>query len=135
MAIGNIKKCKLCSNLFEYRGVEFCTECMEKIDEAFVTIRDYVYQFPNASTQEIIDETGVDGRYVNYLLKSGRLKAVARNAGSSCERCGKHTTSGRYCPECAQKLAKVFGIKSNSGGAKSAREATGITMHSFKRDN
>lgn len=127
----SVRKCMLCSTLYEFRGIPYCPDCSIEVDKAFTKIRDYVYEHPNASTREIIEETEVKDTVVNYLIKEGRLKAIARNAFSGCQRCGK-PANGAYCPECEKRLAGALGITPSVAPRDIIpRSGAGSVMHTY----
>lgn len=104
----NVLKCSMCGGIYAPCGLPFCQDCMQRIDEGFVKIRDYVYDNPNAKVAEILEETGVEEKVVSFLIKQGRLKTISVQFSGACERCGRPAAE-RFCPECAAKLHNAFG--------------------------
>lgn len=101
----NVRSCPRCSKLFKHRGYPLCPDCIAKVDDDYITVRDYLYKNPQAGIQEIVDNTEVDYKSVSYLVRTGRLTfADGVDTGVHCESCGANITSGSLCPECVNKF-------------------------------
>ncbi len=97
-------KCKLCKKPFQSMGLQFCPECMKEIDEKYKPVRDYLYEHPNASIEEVSEGTEVSERIILYYLKDGRLSMAKASGLLRCEQCGAAINSGRFCEKCMAKL-------------------------------
>lgn len=103
----NVRSCVLCNRLFKPRGYPYCPDCVTKIDEDYIKVRDYLYKVPTAGVQQVLEETDVDEKRLFYLIRSGRVTfAEGADTGLRCESCGKQISSGTICKECQEKLAK-----------------------------
>lgn len=100
----DIRNCRRCNKIFQYRGSKYCPSCMLELDDVFVRVRDYVYENPNATVMEVSEELKVDENIILEFLKEGRLELVTPGLDYLCERCEKPITTGRFCNECISEL-------------------------------
>ena len=49
----NVKKCRECGGLFQSTGKDICSDCLKKLVDVFVAIRDYLDEHPNAKIPEV----------------------------------------------------------------------------------
>lgn len=118
----NLRNCPVCGKLFVYVTKNMCPDCIKKEEELFDKVRDYLYENPNSSLEEVNKATGVDVRKILEFLKEGRLILKQGNPYLlSCEICGKAILTGRYCEQCASEMTKKFnkGLKRSQGIADS----------------
>ena len=103
-----IIQCKICNKPFQSLGSRTCTDCLEKIDKDFITVRDYIYDNPNSKMDKIIDETSVEKSVIMQLLREGRLILDSPDTEGllSCTICKKPINTGKMCNECKAKVAK-----------------------------
>ncbi len=102
------RKCRLCGQIYRHNGQPFCSACVFKMDEDFKIIKDYLYENPNATVLEVVEETGVEEKTVFYLLKEGRLEMKSAAGFLTCMNCGAPVRSGTLCEKCAKKLSSVL---------------------------
>lgn len=101
------KKCVSCGRIFDGYGLE-CYDCVEEHERQFNLARDYIWDNPRASMQEIVEETGVSEKLILRFLKEGRLEFDNSAGLIVCERCGAPITSGTLCRSCKEKLSKAM---------------------------
>lgn len=99
-----IAKCKWCGRPFQSFGLPFCPKCMQELDEQYKPVRDYLYDNPNATIEEVVAETGVPQRVILFYLRDGRLRMVNASGLLKCEQCGAPIDSGHLCEKCMGKL-------------------------------
>ena len=106
----NIIQCKMCSKPFHSLGGKICPDCLKKIDEDFITVRDYIYENRNTGMEKVSEETGVDKAIILHLLKEGRLTLDSPDSEGVlfCEICKKPINTGRMCAECKEKVASTM---------------------------
>ncbi|MCL2126045.1 MAG: hypothetical protein FWH33_09040 [Oscillospiraceae bacterium] len=108
----NIIQCKMCNKPFQSLGSRTCPDCLDKIDRDFITVRDYIYDNPNASSKidKVSEETGVERAVILHLLREGRL--ILDNPDSDgllfCELCKTPINTGRMCKDCKGKVANTM---------------------------
>lgn len=100
----DIRNCKRCSRIFQYRGNKYCHSCILELDEIFIQVRDYIYDHPNATVIEVSDELDVDEDIILDFLKEGRLELSSPGLDYVCERCKKPIVTGRFCNLCIEEL-------------------------------
>lgn len=99
-----LKKCSFCGKMFSSYGSTICPLCMEEMDQHFSVVRDYLYDYPNASIEQVCEATEVDEKVVMHLLRDGRIRMVEATGLLKCEQCGTPIDSGRYCATCSNTL-------------------------------
>ena len=100
----DVRNCKRCNRIFQYRGSKYCPNCMIELDEMFIKVRDYLYEHPKANITETSEGTGVEEEIILEFLKQGRLELSEPSLSYVCERCEKPITTGRYCKDCISLL-------------------------------
>ena len=106
----SIIQCKVCKKPFHSLGGKTCNDCLRKIDEDFIIVRDYIYDNPDSRMDKICEETGVEKSAILQLLKEGRLILNDPDAEGilTCEVCKKPISTGRMCEECKSKVASTM---------------------------
>lgn len=105
--MAELRNCPECDRLFAYVGRNLCPQCIEKEEEEFRVVRNYVRDHPGATVFDTAEATGVDEEKILRFLREGRLisRGLQSSAVFRCESCGKVVDPGvRYCRECVQKL-------------------------------
>ncbi|CAH2211876.1 flagellar protein [Tepidibacter aestuarii] len=122
--------CKECGRMFgSQNGELYCSKCRVNDDAEFKKVREYLYDNPGASVQEVAEGTGVSETLIIKFLKQERIEIVEdENAILSCERCRKSIKTGRYCEICKAEIKKEL-----ANAAKSLKESKGskATYHSY----
>ena len=54
-----LRNCPQCGKLFVYSHRNLCPECLKKDEQDFDTVRDFLYDNPQASLEEISEETRI----------------------------------------------------------------------------
>lgn len=121
-----VAKCKSCGVLFQQISAPFCPDCATKMDDEYKIVRDYVYEHPHATIEEVTRETAVEEWEIIYFLKDNRLSIENATGLLRCEQCGKAIHSGRFCDACME----LFGSKITESISKtSAGKPQGVRMH------
>ncbi len=100
----DIRNCKMCGRIFQYNNIPYCHSCVLKREEMFVTVREYIWENPDANVPEVSEETGIDEKIILEFLREGRLELKKESIGLPCERCGAPIRTGRYCEKCTREL-------------------------------
>lgn len=110
-----LKNCPNCGKLFVYVTKNLCPACAEKDEENFRNVKDYLYENPEATIDEVSEKTGVDTKKILEYLKEGRLILKQNNPDVlSCESCGNPILTGRFCKNCITNMKKKFGVGTKS---------------------
>lgn len=133
-------KCKICSAPFFSYGSRLCPECQDQVDKDFVTVRDFIYDNPQAaSVEKIAAATGVNEKTIIYLLEENRLTAsgaLASSAGLRCQICGKNISSGSICASCTAALSKDLGAAAGAlKEKKSAKSGSAMVRGASRASN
>jgi len=103
----DVRNCKRCKKIFNYLGNPLCHACIKKTDLEFERVRNFLYEFPGSSMEEVCEETGVCEVIIRNWLREGRLILSQNNAGLlQCQSCGIPIVTGQLCDRC---IAKVRG--------------------------
>ena len=108
----NIIQCKMCKKPFHSIGGKICPECLHKIDQDFIIVRDYIYDNQGADIDTVAEETEVDKAVILHLLKEGRLTLSSTGSGGGsmlmCEVCRKPIYTGRMCEACKSNVTATM---------------------------
>ena len=103
-----VKQCDFCRVPFQSYGSKICKDCMQKMDEAWFLVRDYLYENDRAGIEEVSYATGVSKKAIMYLLKEERLLVGDENGDVGgflkCEACKKPINTGRMCKSCKNQV-------------------------------
>ena len=103
----NLKNCPRCGKLFAKKGPhKLCPVCRKEEESQFEKVKEYLWDNPNASIEEVHDETGVEKDLIMKFVREGRLIAEGIDVDIllECERCGASIKEGRFCQDCQQEL-------------------------------
>ena len=103
----NVKACRVCKRLFRAFGEEnTCRECMDKLEEKYREVKDYLWDHGIASIQEISMACDVSEEQIKEWLKEERLSMADGSTDLKCEKCKRPILTGRYCKECKEEVMK-----------------------------
>ena len=128
----NVKQCKQCGILFQSLGSNICPNCAEEMDRQFHTVKNYLYDNPDANVFDIARDTGVPENLILRFLREGLLTINVADGTLECEECGEAITSGRYCKKCEKTLGNLLlgAIKTEPRKQDELRKSsTGARMH------
>ena len=103
--------CKKCGRVFGSEfGEQHCSKCRGNTDEDFRKVKDYLYDHPGATVQEVAEETNVDEKLIIKFLKQEKIEIIEdENSVLNCERCGVSIKTGRLCDKCKNEFKKELG--------------------------
>lgn len=120
----DIKTCRNCGKIFQFRGVYTCPECIREIDDLFVKVRDYIYRNPRANIDSICEDTGANSEMVMDWLREGRLIASEHSTPLlGCTKCGAPIVTGQLCVKCANAFKSEVNSASKSMNEEIKRQA------------
>lgn len=104
----NFTICRKCGGKLAFKGagLYICEECQEEFLDDFGKVRAFVEENGPKPAHDIAIATGVRLHDIQEFLKAGRLE-IPENSEIfiKCNKCGCDIRYGRFCPECAAKLA------------------------------
>jgi flagellar operon protein (TIGR03826 family) len=103
------RQCKRCGKLFQHTGSPICTKCIKELDIQFAEVRDYIYDNPGATIEEVCEATEAEESTIHRWLAEGRLLLSAGSPISlRCEKCGMPILTGKQCDACLNKLRSTL---------------------------
>lgn len=117
-----VRNCTTCGRIFNsVMDLKRCPDCRKKDETKFRMIKEYLYDVPGASIEEVSENLGIDRQTILHFLREGRLETVGDNMILYCEGCGKPISTGRLCEDCHRDEAmniKSIGKRSSTNKSK-----------------
>lgn len=107
----DVRNCKDCGKIFNYlSGAPLCPACMKKLDDKYSIVKEYIYDNPGASIQQVSEENGVSVGQLKKWVREERL-AFSEDSlvGLECENCGTMIRTGRFCNRCKDSMLNKLG--------------------------
>lgn len=107
----DLRNCPHCGKIFSYDGTsKVCNVCRNNEESDFQKVKDYLWDNPNATIEEVHTETEVERELIIKFVREGRLlsEGIDFDFMVECERCGLPIPSGRFCNKCQQELLNGF---------------------------
>jgi len=83
---------------------------LQALEDKFAAVKEYIYNHPKASIQEIADDNDVSIMQIQKWIREERLAFSDDSViGIECENCGAMIKTGRFCKACKEKLAHNLG--------------------------
>ena len=100
------RNCKECGKLFNYMGRDpLCPACMKKMEEKYAQVKEYVYDNPGASINQVAEENEVTVQQIKRWIREEKLAfSEQSDIGLECELCGAKILTGRYCQACKKRM-------------------------------
>jgi len=96
----NVVNCRRCGKLFNYiAGNKICPMCKEEIEKKFQEVKKYIQQNGHCDMMEVCEACDVDSAQIQTWIRQERLQFADDSPI-------KMIGSGKYCPQCRDKLAK-----------------------------
>ncbi|BDU51085.1 hypothetical protein [Haliovirga abyssi] len=128
MGFDNLVECKICGKLFMKTGRKnICPSCLNKEEELFMEVKNYLYDSPNASIKEVAEQTEIDEGLIMDWVREGRLERTGIIMTYPCEMCGKPIHTGKICKSCQNELGVVS--DSLSGTKDEGKDETKRSMY------
>jgi len=121
-----LTKCSICGKFFGATDDEdVCDSCKivsgkyEEVDDLedllFHETRNYVYDTPNASPEDVIAYLAEKGlsitrKIIMDYVRNGLIVLTSMDGKATCEDCGRTILSGRFCPTCTRKKESNLGV-------------------------
>jgi hypothetical protein len=137
----DVRNCRKCGKVYSYLGGSpICPACKQLEEEDFKRIKEYLYDNPRASLNQVSVELDISVEKIKRFLRDGRLEILSDDGNLilECESCGKSIKSGRYCGECERDLANnlMSAASEMKGGLDNSSEQAkkGIGMRYLNKD-
>ncbi|MHB8171468.1 MAG: flagellar protein [Thermincolia bacterium] len=99
-----VKNCVKCGKLFMYVNRNVCPDCVEKEEQDYNKVRDYLKEHPGARVEEIGRETEVEEGLIMRFLREGRLITMAAPE-LECLSCRAPILHGSLCEKCSKAVS------------------------------
>ncbi|MCI9021219.1 MAG: flagellar protein [Eubacterium sp.] len=102
----DVRTCKSCKRLFNYlSGPVICPSCVEKLEEKFKEVKDFIRENPHSSLKEVSEAKEVSVKQLKNWVREERLRfADDSPVGIECMNCGAMIKYGKYCEACKGKM-------------------------------
>lgn len=102
----DVRTCKNCKRLFNYLGGSpICPACVEKLEEKFKEVKDYIRENPHAPLQQVSEANDVSVKQLKTWVREERLTFSDDSpVGIECMNCGAMIKYGKYCEACKGKM-------------------------------
>lgn len=70
----SVVSCKGCGGIFSFLPRGLCADCLDRREEDFRAVREYLRDNPGATVIAACTETGVEERLVAEFIREGRLQ-------------------------------------------------------------
>ncbi len=102
----DVRTCKSCKRLFNHlSGPVICPACVEKLEQKFQEVKDYIRENPQSSLQQVSEAKEVSVKQLKNWVREERLKfADDSPVGIECMNCGAMIKYGKYCEACKGKM-------------------------------
>lgn len=110
-----LRNCVKCGKLFSPQtGEKVCPVCRKEEENEFEKVKNYLWDNPHATIEEVHEETEVEKDTIMKFVKDERLvsEGIDVDWEHECERCGKPISHGRFCASCQKELLNGFGSDS-----------------------
>ncbi|WP_432354578.1 TIGR03826 family flagellar region protein [Sporosarcina sp. A2] len=106
--MAELKDCPSCGQFFNYTGVrEVCGKCGMNEERVYEDVYRFLRKRENraATIERIVEVTEATESMLHKWVRKGRLQpAMFPNLGYPCDSCGKLTSTGKLCDECASDI-------------------------------
>lgn len=105
MGVASYASCKSCGKTFLKVGTRnTCSECTEREETEFLKVKDYLYEFPNSTIEEVSEQTDVSREDILEWIKEGRIESKGLAVSYPCSICGKPIHNGKICMKCQKDM-------------------------------
>ena len=103
-----LKSCIQCGKLFEdyIDKYSLCPTCRKNEEAMLRDVKDYLWVNPGATEAKLWELFGATHKQIMKWLREQRIEVTPGSAIKlTCQRCGSMITTGKYCKDCANKVA------------------------------
>ena len=106
-----VRNCKEWGKIFNYmEGAPLCPACTKKQEEVYLQVKEYVYNNPGASINQVAEENEVTVQQIKRWIREEKLAfSEQSDIGLECENCGAMILTGRFCQTCKKALGNKLG--------------------------
>lgn len=102
-----LANCERCGRMFQtIANIKICSRCRENDDEVFKIVKEYIYNHPGITIEEVSEKLDVTEKIIQKFLRENRLEIDGDSMLIECEKCGDPIKSGRFCNKCTRHMTK-----------------------------
>lgn len=125
-----VRNCRGCGRLYNYIGGSYrnlCPDCINKMEEKFQEVKDFIEENKTATMPMISLECDVKMEQIEKWIREERLYFSDDSPiGIECESCGATIKSGRFCPACKEKMTNNFNSLYNNTGYEAPKRKSDV---------
>lgn len=94
--------CPICNKPFVKKSKDICPSCAKLEVEYLSVVSNYLLENRNASVEQVADDTNIPKKFINRLIREGRVKV-----SYVCRKCGSKMDAGStktICEQCSQMV-------------------------------
>ena len=81
----SVQSCRGCGGIFAFLPRGLCAECIDRREESFHAVREFLSDNPGASVMAACTATGVRERVVAEFIREGRLRFADQSSSESLQ--------------------------------------------------
>lgn len=134
MGVASYAACTSCGKMFLKVGTRsVCPECAEREEGDFLKVKEYLYEYPNSTIEEVSEQTEVSREVILGWIKDGRIEAKGMAISYPCSICGKPIHMGKICMKCQKEMgAAADSLKGSDEPQKSQDSTYGFKYYKKK---
>ena len=101
--MSGVQACKGCGGLFAFLPRGLCTECIDRREEKFQTVREWLQDHRGASVLAACQATGVEERLIAEFIREGRLEFTGDGTESVRDIISQEAVRARIASEIAAR--------------------------------
>ncbi len=106
-----LKTCSVCKRIFEDISDTHsaCPDCRAKDEVLLREVKDYLWDNPGTTEAKLNELFDIPNGRIMRWLRDGRLELTPDSTIKlRCMRCASMISSGKFCADCAKKIADGF---------------------------
>ena len=125
-----VRNCTTCGRIFNsVMEIKRCPECRKKDETKFNMIREYLYDSPGATIEDVSENLDIARDKILHFLREGRLETMGDHMVIQCEKCGESIHSGKYCEKCTRDITMDLKSIAKKPGKSTSKNGHGSGMH------
>ena len=126
----DVRNCRMCGKLYNFIGGPYrnlCPNCIEKMEEKFDEVKEYIEEHKAATINEVSEECDVSSRQIEQWIREERLMIAEDSPiGIRCERCKN---------KIANNLGSMYGESNAAVESMEKRASAEAKMRFLDKDN
>ena len=128
----DIKNCKRCRGLFSSYENNICDKCIDKEEEDFVNIQEYLNTNENATLADVARDLNIKIERLRRYITEGRIEVAPTRSLLECQKCGDAINRDRYCQKCSSELKSEIKENSKNFNSNNNDDKSPVQKNAFK---